>query len=208
MTEIDKTNLTDQTKFRLNEISKIENYFNQEINQRKSCSKKLSKYVVAFDYIDKILIVLSKTSGGVCIISSVKVVGAPTGIAGPSFTLIFSLTTGIIKKLLSITRNKKKKHDKTLALAKNKLNSIEALVSQALIDMEISHEEFITIFKKKDKYDKMNENLRNINDKLEDKTENMKLNSVNSRTEKYFLVYLISTEGYKNAEVDFLKLSK
>ena len=208
MTEIDKTNLTDQTKFRLNEISKIENYFNLEINQRKSCSKKLSKYVVAFDYIDKILIVLSKTSGGVCIISSVSVVGAPTGIAGPSFTLIFSLTTGIIKKILSITRNKKKKHDKTLVLAKNKLNSIEALVSQALIDMEISHEEFITIFKKKDKYEKMNKNLRNINDKLEDKTENMKLNSVNSRTEKYFLVYLISAKGYKNAEVDFLKLTK
>ena len=208
MTEIDKTNLTDQTKFRLNEISKIENYFNLEINQRKSCSKKLSKYVVAFDYIDKILIVLSKTSGGVCIISSVSVVGAPTGIAGPSFTLIFSLTTGIIEKLLSITRNKKKKHDKTLVLAKNKLNSIEALVSQALIDMEISHEEFITIFKKKDKYEKMNENLRNINDKLEDKTENMKLNSVNSRTEKYFSVYLISAKGYKNAEVDFLKLTK
>ena len=208
MTEIDKTNLTDQTKFRLNEISKIENYFNLEINQRKSCSKKLSKYVVAFDYIDKILIVLSKTSGGVCIISSVSVVGAPTGIAGPSFTLIFSLTTGIIEKLLSITRNKKKKHDKTLVLAKNKLNSIEALVSQALIDMEISHEEFITIFKKKDKYEKMNENLRNIYDKLEDKTENMKLNSVNSRTEKYFLVYLISAKGYKNAEVDFLKLTK
>ena len=208
MTEIDKTNLTDQTKFRLNEISKIENYFNLEINQRKSCSKKLSKYVVAFDYIDKILIVLSKTSGGVCIISSVSVVGAPTGIAGPSFTLIFSLTTGIIEKLLSITRNKKKKHDKTLVLAKNKLNSIEALVSQVLIDMEISHEEFITIFKKKDKYEKMNENLRNINDKLEDKTENMKLNSVNSRTEKYFLVYLISAKGYKNAEVDFLKLTK
>ena len=208
MTEIDKTNLTDQTKFRLNEISKIENYFNLEINQRKSCSKKLSKYVVAFDYIDKILIVLSKTSGGVCIISSVSVVGAPTGIAGPSFTLIFSLTTGIIEKLLSITRNKKKKHDKTLVLAKNKLNSIEALVSQALIDMEISHEEFITIFKKKDKYEKMNKNLRNINDKLEDKTENMKLNSVNSRTEKYFLVYLISAKGYKNAEVDFLKLTK
>ena len=66
---IDKTNLTNQTKFRLDEISKIENYFIEEINQRKSCSKKLSKYVAAFDYIDKILIVLSATSGGVCIIS-------------------------------------------------------------------------------------------------------------------------------------------
>ena len=59
MNKIDKTNLTDQTKFRLNEISKIENYFYEEINQRKSCSKKLSKCVAAFDYIDKTFIVLS-----------------------------------------------------------------------------------------------------------------------------------------------------
>ena len=61
---IDKTNLTNQTKFRLDEISKIENYFIEEINQRKSCSKKLNKYVAAFDCIDKILIVLSATTGG------------------------------------------------------------------------------------------------------------------------------------------------
>ena len=59
MNEIDKTNLTDQTKFRLNEITKFENYFNQEINQRKICSKKLSKYVAAFDYIGNVWIVLS-----------------------------------------------------------------------------------------------------------------------------------------------------
>ena len=63
MNKIDRTNLTDQTKFRLNEISKIENYFIDEINQRKSCSKKLSKYVAAFDNIDKILNVLSIKSG-------------------------------------------------------------------------------------------------------------------------------------------------
>ena len=57
MNEIDQTNLSEQTKFRLNEISKIKNYFNQEINQRKLRSEKLSKYVAAFDYIDKVLIV-------------------------------------------------------------------------------------------------------------------------------------------------------
>ena len=125
MNEIDKENLTDQTKFWLNEISKIDNCFNQEINQRKSWSKKLSKYIAAFDYINKILIAISAKSGGVCIIFSVSVVGAPIGIAGASFTLIFSLTTGIIKKLLSITRNKKKKHDKILRVANSKLNSIE-----------------------------------------------------------------------------------
>ena len=49
MNEIDKTNLSDQTKFRSDEIRKIENYVNSEINQRKLCSKKLGKYVSAFD---------------------------------------------------------------------------------------------------------------------------------------------------------------
>ena len=111
-----KTNLTDETKFRLNEISKIENYFNQQINQRKSCSKKLSKYATTFDYIDKILIVLNAASAGDFIITSVEIVGAPVGIA--SFNLIFFLTAGIMKNLLSIIRNKKKKHDKILTLAK------------------------------------------------------------------------------------------
>ena len=165
MNEIDKTNLTDQRKYRLNEISKIANYFNLEMNQRKKCSKKLSKYVSAFDYINKVLIVLSTKSGGVCIISSVSVVGAPIGIAGASFTLIFSLTTGIIKKLLSITRSKKKKHDKLLMLAKSKLNRIETLVSQGLIDMEISYEEFITMLKEKDKYEKMKESVKSVSEK-------------------------------------------
>ena len=140
MNKIDRANLTYQKKFRLNEITKIENYVNSEINQRKTCSKKLSKYVTAFDYIDKILIVLSAASGGVFIFLSVSVVGAPIGIAGASFTLFFSPTTEIIKKLLSITRNKKKKHDKILALAKSKLNIIETLVSEELVDIEISHE--------------------------------------------------------------------
>ena len=173
---IDRTGLSEQAKFRLDEISKIENYFIEEINQRKSCSKKLSKYVAAFDYIDKILIVLSATTGGVSICSFTSVVGAPVGIA--SFTLIFSLTTGIVNKLLSTTRNKKKKHDKMFMLAKGKLNRIKALISQALLDMEISHEEFVTILKKKDKYEMMKENLRSENGKREI----MRLSSIKSKT--------------------------
>ena len=150
----------------------------QEINQRKTCSKKLSKYVAAFDYIDKVLIVLSSTSREVCIISSVRVVGASIGIARANFMQIFSSTPGIIKQLLSITRNTKKKHNKILMLAKSKLNSIETLVSQALTDMEISHEEFIAILKEKDKHENMKENLINVNEK---KQENIRLNGVNPR---------------------------
>ena len=122
---IDRANLTEQTKFRLDKISENENYFYEEINQRKSCNKKLSKYVTTFDYIDKVLIALSATSGGVSIILFTSVVGASVGITSASFTLIFSLTAGIVKKLLSTTRKKKKKkHDMILTLAKSKLKKI------------------------------------------------------------------------------------
>ena len=105
---IDKTDLSEQTEFRLDEISKIENYFIKEINQWKWCSQKLNKCVTTFDYIDNILIVLSATTGGVSIIWFTTVIGAPVGIASASFTLIFSLTTGIVKKLLNITIKKEK----------------------------------------------------------------------------------------------------
>ena len=78
---IDKTVLSEQTKFRVSEIIGIENYFYQEINERKSCSKNLNKYVTTFDFIDKILIVLSTTSSGVSIVSFTSIIGAPVGIA-------------------------------------------------------------------------------------------------------------------------------
>ena len=174
MDEINKINLSEQTKFRLDEISKIENYFIEEINQRKSYSKKLNKYVTAFDYIDKVLIVLSATTGGISIISFSGFVGAPVGIVSASFTLIFS--TGIVKKLLDITRKKRKKHDKFLILAKSKCNSIDTLISQALINMDISHEEFITILKEKDRYEMTKKKFKNKNGESYDiKIENLKL---------------------------------
>ena len=141
--------MSDQTKFRLNEIIKTEYYFNTEFEERKAMSKKLSKYVTVFDYFDKTLIVLSAASGEISIISFVSVTGVPAGIATASFTLAFSLATGIIKKVLEITRNKKKRHNKIVMLAKSKLNSIETLISQALIYLEISHEEFKTIVNEK-----------------------------------------------------------
>ena len=130
-----------------------------------------------FDETDKVLIDLSTISGGVSIILLMSVAGIPVGITSASLTLSFSLTTVIVKKLLSITRNKKKRPDKILMLAKSKLSSIKILVSQALIDMEMSREEFVAIFKEKDKYEKMKEKVRNVSEKQE----NMRLNCVNLR---------------------------
>ena len=175
---VDRTNLTEQRKIRIDKITETEDYFYHEINQRKSCSKKLSKYVAVFDYIDQVLIVLSATSGGVSIILFTSIVRAPVGIASAGLTLFFCLTTGRVKKLMNITRKKNKKHDKILMLAKSRLNSIEILVSQALIDMEINHEEFVTILKDKDNYETMKDNLRSENEKYEI----MRLVSVNSMT--------------------------
>ena len=87
-----------------------------------------------------------------------------------------------MKKLFNTTRNKNKKRDKILA--KSKLNSVETLVSEALIDMEISHEEFITILKERDKYKKMKEKSKNVSKKSEGKAESMRLNSINSRNSR------------------------
>ena len=115
---VDRTDLSEETKFRLDEISKIESHFIEEINQRKSCSKKLRKYVAVFDYIDQALIFLNATNGGVSIISFTSTFGAPVGIANASLSLFFSLTTGIIKKLLNITRKKTKSISKFLCWLK------------------------------------------------------------------------------------------
>ena len=113
---------------------------------------------------DKILIVLSATSSGVSIISFTSIIGVPAGIASACFTLIFSITAGIIKKLLSTTIKKKKKHDQILMVAKSKYNSIETLISQALNDMDISHKEFITILDEKSRYEKMKEDIKDKNE--------------------------------------------
>ena len=109
MDEINKTNLSKQKKFWLRKITGIKNYFHQEFNQRKSCSKKLSKYVTTFDYIDKMLIVLSATNSGVCIISSASVVGAPVRIASASFTLIFFSNNRNNQKITKCNKKPKEK---------------------------------------------------------------------------------------------------
>ena len=96
------------TKFRLDEINKIKDYLNAEIKDRKDIVKKISKYIVAFDYTDK-LFITSASFGTLSIVSHATVVGIPVAIAGASLNVIFTVTTGVVKKLLNITRKKKKK---------------------------------------------------------------------------------------------------
>ena len=154
--------LKDITKFRLDEINKIKNYLNAEIKERKDLAKKISKYIVGFDYADKLFITLSASFGTLSIASYATVVGIPVGIAGASLTLIFTVTTGVVKTLLDITRKKKKKNNKIIALARSKLNIIENLISQALIDFEITYEEFSKIIYEKNNYEQVVDNIRSV----------------------------------------------
>ena len=154
--------LKDLTKYRLDEINNIKECFNAEIKERKDIVKKISKYIVAFDYADKVFITISASFGTLSIGSYATVVGIPAGIAGASLTLIFTVTTGLVKTLLNITKKKKKIHNKIIALARSKLNIIENLISQALIDFEITHEEFSKIIYEKNNYEQIIDNIRSV----------------------------------------------
>ena len=131
-------------------------------------SKRLSKYIASFDYFGKSLIVLSATSGSISIASIATVIVTPVWITSASLSLLFSLSTGIVKKLLKTTRNKKKKHNKIIMLAKSKLNSIESKVSQALINNEISHADFMIIINEERNYRELKESIRMMNSQRND----------------------------------------
>ena len=137
--------LTDVNKYRLDEINDIRNYFKNEIKERKDIIKKLNKYLVSFDYLVNIFIALSASFGTLSIASHATVIGIPVGIAGLSLTLIFTISTVVNKSLLRVTKKRKKKHNKIIASVKSKLNMIETLLSSALNDSKISHEELNNI---------------------------------------------------------------
>ena len=154
--------LTNVNKYRLDEINKIRDYFNNEMKDRKDIIKKLNKYLVSFDYLDKIFIALSASFGTLSIASYASVVGIPAGIAGSSLTLIFTIGTGISKSLLNVTKKRKKKHNEIIVLAKNKLNMIDTLLSSALNDSEISYEEFTNIINEANIYENIKENIKEL----------------------------------------------
>ena len=123
-------------------------------------SKRLSKYIVCCEYFDKFLIVSSATSGSVSIASFAAVTGTPVGIASARFSLTFSLSTGLVKKLLKTTRDKNKKHNRIIILGRSKLNSVESKVSEALVNNEINREDFLTIINEEINYRELKERIR------------------------------------------------
>ena len=161
-------NLNNQQLFRLNKINEINNYFVAEVKERELISKTLSKYIASFEYVDKSLIVLSVTSSINSIASFVTVIAPLIGIESASFSLSFSILTGIVKKLLKTRQNKNKKHNKIVMLARSKLNSIESKIYEALINNEISHEDFMILINKERNYREIKESIRMINSQRSD----------------------------------------
>ena len=143
--ECNETSNLHNQQLRLNKINKIKDYFIAEIKEREVMSKRLGNYIVSFDYFGESLIILSATSGSISIASFAAVIGTPVGTASASLSLAFSLSTGLVKKLLKTTRNKKTKHNKIVILDRSKLNGMESKISEALMNNQISHEDFMTI---------------------------------------------------------------
>ena len=154
--------LTDINKYRLDGINKIRDYFDNEIKERKDIIKKLNKYLVSFDYLDKIFITLSASFGTLRMASYASVLGIPADITGASLTLVFTIGTVISKSLLKLAKKRKKKHNKIIVLAKNKLNMIDTLLSSALNDSEISHEKFTDFINEANIYGSIKENIKEL----------------------------------------------
>ena len=154
---------SNEQEFRLNKINEIKEYFLAKIRERELISKNLSKFIASLDYFDKSLNVLSILSGSISIASFTRVIRAPARIIGASCDFTFSITSGFVKRFLKTIRNKKKKHNKIVMLARSKLNSIESKISKALMDNEISHEDFETIINEEKKYRELKESIRMMN---------------------------------------------
>ena len=118
----------------------------------------LNKYIACLEKFDKSLIVLSATSGRF-LLHQLQL-SIPVGIASASFSLAISMSSGVIKNLVKTTQNKKKKHKKIFMVARSKLNSIESKISEALINYEISHEDFLTIINEENNYRQLREGIR------------------------------------------------
>ena len=129
----------------MEKIEKIRNYLIKEINQNELMSKKHKKVCRVLNYIDHLLILMSSITGCVSIPALASLVGILTGITSSAIGLKLCVITAGIKKCKSIINKKKKKHDKTVLLAKSKLSSIKVLIYETLIDLNISHDALVLI---------------------------------------------------------------
>ena len=152
-------------EFELKNIDETRNYFIKEINQNELMSKKHEKVCKVFNYIEHLLILVSIVAG--CVFSSAfaSLIGLPVDVASSAIGLNVYVITPGIKKCKLIIKKKKKKLDKIILLSKFLLNSIKVLISKALIDSNISHDEFVLINNVLKEFYDMKEDIKNSNEK-------------------------------------------
>ena len=148
-TNLETITLNEQTNYRLIEIGKIKDYFNQKIKYQQNLTSKLSKYLTCFDYTDNILTIFLTAFSGTNIFAHVKGKKQVLGLITSVFSLISCLSSEIIKKLQQETKIRRRKHNRFLYLAKNKLDCVEMLISNSIKDGIIDHDEFTAILKEK-----------------------------------------------------------
>ena len=180
---------SNEQQFRLSKINEVKDYFLAEIRERELISRNLSKYIASLDYFNKSLNVLSVLSGSIYIASFPTIIGVPAGIIGASCGFTFSITSGLLKKFLKTVRIKKKKLNKIVMLARSKLNSIDSKISKALMDNEISHEDFETIINKEKKYRELKQSIRMMSSQRSDAE---KVSLIEEGKKKYVLMKLLS----------------
>ena len=161
-------NISNEQQLRLNKINEIKDYFLAESREKELISKNLIKCIASLDCFDKSLNFLSIISGSISIASFASVTGVSTGIIRAICGFKFSVTSGFVKMFLKTIRNKKKKHNNIVMLARSKLNSIESKISKALMDNEISHEDFETIINEEKEYRELKESIRMMNSQRSD----------------------------------------
>ena len=150
-------------EFRLKNIDETRNYFVEEIKQNELTSKKLRKFCRTLNYIEQFLILAYTITGCVSISAFTLLIDISIGISSSAIGLKICVITAGIIKYKSIIKKKKKKHNKLVLLTKSKLNSIEVLISKALIDSVISHDEFVLINNLLKEYNEMKEAIKNLN---------------------------------------------
>ena len=150
-------------EFRLKNIDETRNYFLEEIKQNELTSKKLRKFCRTLNYIEQFLILAYTITGCVSISAFTFLIDISIGISSSAIGLKICVITAGIIKYKSIIKKKKKKHNKLVLLTKSKLNSIEVLISKALIDSVISHDEFVLINNLLKEYNEMKEAIKNLN---------------------------------------------
>ena len=148
-------------EFKLKKIDETRNYFLEEIKQNELMSRKPKQVCTTLNYIEHFLILASTITGCISTSDFASLIGIPIRITSSAIGLKICTITAGIKKYKSII--KKKKYDKIVLLAKSKLNSIEVLISKALIDSNISHEEFVLINNVLKEYDELKEEIKNLN---------------------------------------------